>query len=43
MKEQEIRELNGNINLIVMELRDLNHNIERALDILVSEDTEERK
>ena len=39
----EIEEISNNLNLIMMELRQLNFLIERIGDLMVSEDTEDKK
>jgi len=39
----EIKEISNNLNLIMVELRQLNFFLERIGDLMVSEHTEEKK
>jgi len=39
----EIEEISNNLNLIMIELRQLNFFLERIGDLMVSEDTEDKK
>lgn len=39
----EIEEISNNLNLIMMELRQMNFFLERIGDLMISEDTEDKK